>query len=435
MVAGTTQDIGSEYNSSRSSRLVGRTFGQYTLRELIGRGGMAAVYRAEHRVLGHSVAFKLLHPMLSRQPTMTKRFINEACSMAAIAHPGIVAIHDIGRTEDGRMYTVMEMLHGETLGERLDRDGVLDEAQTLSIARQIASALGAAHDNGIVHRDIKPDNIFLAVDPELPSGERAKVLDFGIAKITTDEAKVENLTAVGVVVGTPSYMSPEQCVPNSLVDGRADIYSLGALMFRMLTGERLFRSTDEIAMIHSHRHANPPHPRERGADISAGFETAIMICLSKDPAQRFRSMHELASRLAALEIELAYARLTPAHDDADDTFLEPQRVLALPLPAPLSKSTSDTIARPNAVAKSQPIEYTEVEIDVAEFEATATISTMSHYLNPVANDELSAGNSAAIAADAAAAIAAADADDDDAQTLDQRVSRRPNQELWEAFGL
>ena len=283
----------------RPGGFVGRKVGHYIVRELMGRGGMASVYRAEHRVLGREVALKILHAEYTTEDTMVNRFVHEARSMAAIEHPGILGIQDIGRTRDGDFYMVMELLKGETLGERLDEIDKLSEARALKLIRQVACALAVAHDHGVIHRDIKPDNVFLIPDSEVPGGERVKVFDFGIAKSTGIVA--DELTGVGIVIGTPAYMAPEQCSPNARVDGRADIYGLGGLMYRMVTGQKPFTSTNEFELLRSHRFEIPRTPIEVGASISLGLEAVIMRCLAKDPADRFQSMYELAEQLAELE--------------------------------------------------------------------------------------------------------------------------------------
>lgn len=323
----------------------------------MGRGGMASVYRAEHRVLGREVALKILHARYAEEETMVGRFINEARSLASIAHAGIVAIHDIGRTRAGDFYTVMELLEGETLGERLDEIGRLSEARTVKIARQVACALAAAHVHGVIHRDIKPDNIFLIPDAEVPGGQRVKVLDFGIAKMK--EMGQSDLTAAGIVVGTPAYMAPEQCTPNAAIDGRADIYSLGALMYRMITGQKPFGASDEYELLRSHLHVVPPTPMAVGAEISPVLDAIIMKCLAKDPEGRFASMRDLAERLTELEaaVEISGPIAAP--------YIEQSAVL----PAPQWTLTVDVpIAARTTHLLYAPREGTAVDIDLSDLD-------------------------------------------------------------------
>jgi len=184
----------------------------------------------------------------------------------------------------------------------------MSERRTMAVARQIASALAAAHDRGIVHRDIKPGNVHLVADPEAQGGERVKVLDFGIAK-PTGLAR-HDITSAGIAVGTPAYMAPEQCLRDHAVDARTDIYSLGALMYRMVTGRPPFCATDELEVLRSHLHEVPVHPGQRGALISPELEHVIMTCLRKQPARRFQSMTELAEKLAELETHAMVTEIT-----------------------------------------------------------------------------------------------------------------------------
>src|SRR5689334_4401433 len=185
----------------------GSVIGQYRVTGVLGEGGMGVVYAAEHTLLGRPAALKLLLPELSSKQDIVQRFFNEARAATAIRHPGIVEIYDFGWTNEGAAYIVMELLQGETLRARRAR-GPMPWSAALAITRQIAGALGAAHAKGIVHRDLKPDNIFLVPDPEVPGGERIKLLDFGIAKLA-GQAVGQHMTRTGAVIGTPTYMAPE----------------------------------------------------------------------------------------------------------------------------------------------------------------------------------------------------------------------------------
>src|SRR6185295_16707814 len=199
--------------------------GSYRVIGTIGRGGMGIVYAAEHALLGRQAAIKVLQSELSQKQEVVARFFNEARAATAIRHPGIIDIYDFGWTPEGAAYLVMEFLDGETLGRRSARTP-LRWPEVLAIARQIAGALAAAHAKGIIHRDLKPENVFLVSDPEVPGGERIKLLDFGIAKLAGDSTPhVANVTKTGAVMGTPTYMAPEQCRGVS-VKHRADLYAL-----------------------------------------------------------------------------------------------------------------------------------------------------------------------------------------------------------------
>jgi eukaryotic-like serine/threonine-protein kinase len=207
----------------------GLVLGRYRITHKIAEGGMAEVYAAKHELMGRDAAVKLLLPEMSVRHDIVKRFFNEAQIAASIEHPGIVKVLDVGYTQDGRAYLVMEMLSGEPMSARLMHTG----AQPLDTARlwirQLAGALGAAHARGIVHRDLKPSNLFLVPDPEVASGERVKVLDFGLAKLAEHGGSV--LTAEGTTFGTPAYMAPEQCRNAAGVDARADLYAVGCIFY------------------------------------------------------------------------------------------------------------------------------------------------------------------------------------------------------------
>ncbi|HZJ66952.1 MAG TPA: serine/threonine-protein kinase, partial [Kofleriaceae bacterium] len=203
---------------------VGTLVGAYRVLQLIGEGGMGRVWLVEHTMLGRRAAIKMLHPALSARPEVVTRFFNEARAATAISDAGIVQIFDFGHHVDGSAYIVMEFLDGEPLDRRLKRVGRLFVPDALRLMRQVAGSVGAAHARGIVHRDLKPDNIFLVRDAEVAGGERAKIVDFGIAKLL-GENLVKTLTSS--VIGTPTYMSPEQCRGAGQVDQRSDVYALG----------------------------------------------------------------------------------------------------------------------------------------------------------------------------------------------------------------
>src|SRR6185503_1241843 len=238
----------------------GAEVGAYRVVHQIGRGGMGAVWLAEHIALGRRAALKVLHPEFSQRPDIVNRFFNEARAAAMTADPGIVQIFDFGQHVDGRSYIVMELLDGEALDRRLDRVGALEPRDALRIMRQVAITLGAAHALGIVHRDLKPENIYLARDPEVSGGERAKVLDFGIAKLAADP--VGAMTRTLEILGTPTFMSPEQCRSAGNVDQRSDIYALGCVLFTMITGRPPFLAGCAGEVIAMHLCEAPPAPSQ-----------------------------------------------------------------------------------------------------------------------------------------------------------------------------
>jgi len=247
--------------------------------------------------LGRQVAIKVLHPSLSSNQDMVSRFFNEARAATAISDPGIVQIFDFGHHVDGTAYIAMEMLEGEPLDKRLGRLGRLPIADALRVMRQVASTLGVAHQRGIIHRDLKPENIFLVRDPEVIGGERAKVLDFGIAKLTGDQ---NVKTSTSAVMGTPAYMSPEQCRGAGQVDQRSDVYALGCMMFALISGAPPFDVEGAGEIIAMHLREPAPALSSRVYGIPPELEAIVQHCLAKDPAYRYASGTELAAAIGGM---------------------------------------------------------------------------------------------------------------------------------------
>ncbi|HEY0708164.1 MAG TPA: serine/threonine-protein kinase, partial [Polyangia bacterium] len=229
-------------DGSRPNPVIGQNLNNYEIKAEIGRGGMGTVYVAEHSFMGRKAAVKILKDSYLTDESIVARFMNEARAANAIHHPNIIDIIDVGRLPDGRPYLMMEFLEGETLATRLNQ-GPLSIQETLQIVRQTAFALKATHDVGIVHRDLKPENIFLCPERDGPSELRVKVLDFGIAKLC-GEFSGNTPQTTGAILGTPLYMSPEQCRSGAgnPIDHRTDIYALGAICYEMLTGRAPFTS-------------------------------------------------------------------------------------------------------------------------------------------------------------------------------------------------
>jgi serine/threonine-protein kinase len=276
----------------------GTLIGAYRVIKRIGEGGMGSVWLAEHSMLGRRAAIKVLHNEYSRKTDIVKRFFNEARAATAIADPGIVQIFDFGHHTDGSAYIVMELLDGEPLDKRAERVGALGLAEALRIMRQVASTLGAAHARGIVHRDLKPENIFIVRDPEVAGGERAKVLDFGIAKLSGDPSAVQ--TQASAVMGTPMYMSPEQCRGAGHVDQRSDVYALGCVLYRLVCGRPPFVAEGMGELIVKHMTETPAPPSSLRPGLPREVDQLILGCLAKDPAYRPPSGSELAIALGAL---------------------------------------------------------------------------------------------------------------------------------------
>lgn len=268
--------------------------GKYRIEAELSRGGMGAVYRARHEVLERPFAIKVLRPDIATTDELVQRFVNEAKAASAIQHPSIIRVFDFGYTDDDQAYLVMEFLDGESLATRLSKQKRLSEGDTVRIIRGIAGALGAAHAKGIIHRDLKPDNIFLVPDPDL--GERAKILDFGIAKLT--EAKGNTMT--GALMGTPLYMAPEQAQSASGIDQRADLYSLGCIFYELLTGKPplVGEGAGEIIAMHMFTEPDPPSAVVRGIDPA--LEQIVMKLLAKAPDDRYASAADVSNALSAV---------------------------------------------------------------------------------------------------------------------------------------
>ncbi len=287
--------------------MVGATVGKYRVGALIGEGGMGSVYRAQHTLIGKRVAIKVLRPELSANDEMVQRFFNEARAAARIDHPGIIDVYDFGR-HDGRAYLVMELLDGEPLSARLAR-GPLAPDEARRIGRQIAAALAAAHDAAIAHRDLKPDNVFLARDEAAVGGERVKLLDFGIAKLTEADGTSSVETRTGAVMGTPVYMSPEQCRGTGEVDHRTDLYALGCILYEMLSGRPPFVARGAGELISAHLTEHPRPLAQAAPRAPAPMATLVDRLLAKTPGNRLQHARDV---VAALDGELEVAPLGAA---------------------------------------------------------------------------------------------------------------------------
>jgi putative nucleotidyltransferase with HDIG domain len=276
--------------------LVGQCLGNYRITGSLGFGAMGHVYRAEHTVMGRKAAIKVLGENLSQNPEVVERFINEARAVNEIRHPHVVEITDFGQVEN-LYYLVMELLEGETLSDYVTQCGALSPDETIKIGTQVASALEAAHDHGFVHRDLKPDNIFLINHGDYP--QFVKVLDFGVARVMRTINNVgERLTQTGALIGTPHYMSPEQCLGEPTVGPPSDVYSLGIMLYEMICGELPFDSDNLSRLLMAHIHEIPSEPRSRVPNVPDFLNAAIVRALQKDPAARHKSMKEF--RLALL---------------------------------------------------------------------------------------------------------------------------------------
>ncbi len=289
--------------------MIGETVGSYKIVSKLSVGGMGTVYRAEHTLIGKLAAVKVLHPELSGSQEIVKRFFLEAKATTQIKHPGIVEVFDFGFMASGHAFLIMEYLEGMSLARRLKTKGKMAEGEAAMLLRAVCSALSAAHAKGIVHRDLKPDNIFLVTDQDSPTGDRPKVLDFGIAKLT-DIGLAGTATKTGAVMGTPTYMSPEQCKGTGDVDHRADLYSLGCIFYELIVGRPPFTKLGAGELIGAHIYAQPDPPSKYNPDISKDSEKLIMALLDKRPEKRPQTTKELAQRLAQLAQNLGWITVT-----------------------------------------------------------------------------------------------------------------------------
>jgi len=278
--------------SKASEGLLGQTIDQrYRVEALLGEGGMGLVYRVTHTRLNKPLAIKVLRRENTRDPEVLARFRREAESASAIGNQHIVDINDFGTLADGSTYFVMECLEGLDLIDAIDVAQRMPEDRAIHIAAQVCRALGAAHDGGIIHRDLKPENVFLIRRND--TEDFVKVLDFGIAKVANGPKR---LTRAGEVLGTPHYMSPEQCEGDD-VDHRTDIYALGVLLYEMVTGHVPHDADTMMGILTKHMYEDPVPPKIRVPQISLELEQVIMRCLEKKADQRYQTMHEIEADL------------------------------------------------------------------------------------------------------------------------------------------
>jgi len=273
--------------------LIGRTFhGRFEIQSLLGRGGMGAVYKARQLSMDKAVALKVLSRSLAEEERQVQRFKQEALTSSQLKHPNTIRVIDYGQSEDGYLYLAMELLEGQELSKVLRREGALNPYRAVKIARQVCKSMGEAHALNLVHRDLKPDNIFLC--DFFGEKDFVKVLDFGIAKFMEDVPGQESLTQTGFICGTPLYIAPEQALGRP-VSPRTDLYSLGVILYEMLVGEPPFRADTPIAIVMRHIHDQPRTLREVKPDLAIPpeLEQLVMSMLQKDPRQRPPSAQEV----------------------------------------------------------------------------------------------------------------------------------------------
>ena len=297
---------------SQRTRVLGD---RYELEEMVGRGGMAEVFRATDRVLGRTVAVKVLSDRFAGDRRFVTRFRREAQASAGLNHPNIVSVFDTG-SEDGVPYIVMEFVEGKTLADVLAEHGPLPAGRATAIARTVAAALSVAHDRGLVHRDVKPGNIMLT------DGDHVRVMDFGIARAAADDT----LTQTGTILGTAAYLSPEQA-QGMTVGPPSDVYSLGCVLYEMLTGRPPFTGDSAVSVAFRHVRDDPVPLSELGTEAPPELEGVVMRALAKDPEQRFASGGELERALSGP------GPTEPVPARPGDTAVLPQGLGEVPAPA------------------------------------------------------------------------------------------------------
>src|SRR5829696_4810801 len=276
--------------------LVGSTLaGKYRIDARLNEGGMGTVYRGTHVLMDKTVAIKVLRPALAADEKIVARFSREARAASRISHPHALSVTDFGEDETGHVFLVMEYLSGRTLRHVIREEGPLSLARVVEITRQIGDALNAAHSEGIVHRDLKSDNIMLV---DTMTGDHAKVLDFGIAKINEPDGRIDtNLTAPNLVIGTPQYMSPEQCAQDGEIDARSDIYSLGVILYEMLVGHVPFSGDSPTIVMMKHLQEPVPSVRDEREDLPDSVARVVARAMAKLPRNRYQSVAELVEDL------------------------------------------------------------------------------------------------------------------------------------------
>src|SRR3569623_705613 len=331
--------------------------GRYRIDAVLGKGGMGRVYKGEHTGIGKAVAIKILHANLGRSREASQRFQREALASGRLDLTNIVGVSDFGVLDDGSLYLVMEALEGESLGARLEREKRIPWLESLEIVRGVLAGLRHAHDRGVVHRDIKPDNIFLAVK----DGERiVKILDFGIAKLVAGDANDPASTRTGLTVGTPAYLSPEQAVGGAITPA-SDLYSTSVVLYEMLTGRPPFEDTDPLAMLTAHVSRDAPTFAEAAPDlvVPPGLEAVLPRGLTKVSSARPQTANE---NLAALDQVLRAAgiemSMMPRASGSYGVPTPPQGVYMTPTPGALHAQMMGTPARglPASVASTMSVD-------------------------------------------------------------------------------
>lgn len=286
--------------TDRASTLTGQVLdGRYEVKKKLGEGGMSYVYLAREIATKETVAIKVLSPKLSNEQSSVERLRREAGLAMRLEHPNVCKILRLGETEDGLIYLVMPFLEGELLSDREIKGGPMPLEQGMQLLIQMCRGLHHAHELHIIHRDLKPENVMLVADPEVQGGTRAVVMDFGLAKERRAEPEVAKLTATGIVLGTPEFMSPEQ-IRGKPLDGRSDVYALGILAFEMFTGQLPFQGRSAQEMMIARLRGNALPLRQAKPDLPAKLEQIIAKALETEPEKRWESMSAFAEALSGI---------------------------------------------------------------------------------------------------------------------------------------
>ncbi len=352
--------------------LLGKNIGgKYTVRAILGQGGMGTVYEAEHMAIGRSVALKVLHPKQMRKKEAVKRFHHEARAAGAIGHPNICEVYDLGTLEDGCPYLVMEKLVGKTLADRIKAEGGLPFDEVIDILVQVLSGLVAAHEKSIVHRDIKPENVFLTERVGCPPV--AKLLDFGVSKMigpvnqAVEGEDEMDLTRTGMVMGTPYYMSPEQARGDRNLDARVDLYACGVLLYEAVTGRRPFIANNYNALLLQILSSKPKPAQELRRDMPAGFERVIEKAMSRRRDDRFQTAAEFQRDLQRLRASLPPSRHAARQPPTPSVVELPSDVLRTPSSLDVPVVVTPPNLRASVSSRGGGFDDLPTEIKVADF--------------------------------------------------------------------
>ncbi|MFN2452972.1 MAG: protein kinase [Pyrinomonadaceae bacterium] len=351
--------------------LVGQTLAEkYRIEERLSEGGMGTVYRGTHVLMDKTVAVKVLHPSLAADDKIVQRFSREARAASRISHPHALNVTDFGESGNGIVFLVMEYLNGRTLKEVIHQEGRMPLPRVVEIMRQVTGALAAAHAEGVVHRDLKSDNIMLM---DADNGQDwAKVLDFGIAKIQEPLGQQDPaLTAPNLIIGTPQYMSPEQCSQASELDARSDIYSLGVILYEMFAGHVPFTGESPTAIMMKHLQEPPPSLAEERADLPAAVNRVVMHALAKRPEDRYQTVGELADALT-LAVESNQTNAAGAAVAASASERETARIVVPTAPnKPVLETSNTEHDEATVVVPAQPGRSPVVETESLSMRANA----------------------------------------------------------------